>query len=58
MDPGIQPYVEAPLPERMMLLPWQIVPAEEDAVTEGKLFTVTATVPVFEHPFAAVPVTV
>lgn len=41
-----------------MASPEQVVPELEDAVTVGKEFTATATVPVLEHPLTSVPVTV
>ena len=48
----------APLPASVTVLPLQMLVEEADAVTFGSGFTVMATVPVFEHPFALVPVTV
>lgn len=57
-EPGIQPYVDAPLPVSITASPWQIVAFDAEAVTVGKLLTVTVTVAVAEHPGPLSPVTV
>ena len=55
---GDQAYVVAPLAVKLVELPLHILAAPEETVTVGNVFTVTATVFVFTHPFALVPVTV
>jgi hypothetical protein len=57
-DPGIHVYVDAPLPVSVTPLPAHTADADVEADTEGRAFTVTLTVNVFEQPFASVPVTV
>jgi hypothetical protein len=57
-DPGIQLYVEAPDPVSVTALPVHTAEFDEDALTTGRLFTVTATVAVLEHPAPFEPVTV
>jgi len=57
-DPGIQAYVDAPVPVSEVLLPLQIVAFEAVAATVGDAFTVIKRVDVLVHPLAAVPVTV
>jgi hypothetical protein len=54
--PGFQLYVTAPVPERVVLLPEQIVGALAVAVTVGEELTVINCVAVDEQP--DVPVTV
>lgn len=55
--PGIQLYVAAPLPVRVVVLPAQIVPPEVVVVTVGVGFTVMVRVAVAVQPLL-VPVTV
>lgn len=57
-DPGIQVYVDAPLPVRVTPLPAHTEEEEAEAETVGKLLTVINCVAVFVHPLPSVPVTV
>lgn len=55
--PGIQVYVLAPLAERLVVAPVQMVAVDAEAVTTGNGFTLIVSVRVFvQLPFA--PVTV
>ncbi len=57
-DPGIQVYVLAPEPVRVVELPEQTVVEDAEADTTGLLLTVTVTVVVLLHPGPLLPVTV
>lgn len=57
-DPGIQVYVLAPEPVRVVELPEQTVVEDAEADTTGLLLTVTVTVVVLLHPGPSLPVTV
>ena len=55
---GDQVYEPAPLAERVVLLPVQILESVADAVTVGLEFTVTVTCALLVQPLALLPVTV
>lgn len=57
-DPGIQVYVLAPEPVRVVELPEQTVVEDAEADITGLLLTVTVTVVVLLHPGPLLPVTV
>lgn len=57
-DPGIQLYVDAPLPVNVVLPPVQIEVVDALIPTAGAALTVTACVAVAVQPLALVPVTV
>jgi hypothetical protein len=56
--PGIQVYVCAPVAVRLAELPTQIEGTDEERLTVGVGFTITATVRVDKHPKVLAPVAV
>lgn len=56
--PGIQAYVVAPVPVKVLLLPAQIDDGLALAVTIGRALTVIVVVVVFTQPLPLVPVIV